>query len=122
MIAKLIATAVLGIITTQTALAGTPSASILVGDQRLACEATMCLLAATRPQECNESINRYYRIKAKTVQKLATARADFLELCPKSELFRGREKAMLNVEWPKSPLSARGTRYRTAWGTAGDEA
>ena len=82
MVAKLMFVVALGLITNHAAYAGGPS--VLQGDARLACEATMCLLASSQPTECDESLKKYFSIKAKKSKNLAKARSDFLKQCPKS--------------------------------------
>jgi hypothetical protein len=63
---------------------------ILTGEKRLACEATMCLSQNHgRPEECKESIKKYFAIKIKNSlghldpRKTLEARKNFLKLCPK---------------------------------------
>lgn len=80
MIVKIMAMAALGVISTQTVQA---APAVLTGDTRLACEATMCLLAASKPSECNASLKRYFSITSKKAKKQAKARANFLKKCPK---------------------------------------
>lgn len=66
------------------AAAGTANAQAeLTGDTRLACEAILCLAAPSKPSECNNSLKKYFSIKAKKAKDLAKARASFLKLCPK---------------------------------------
>lgn len=59
----------------------------LGGDERTACEVILCLASSKRPSECNNSLKKYFGIKAfthgvydpvKTIKK----RLNFLELCP----------------------------------------
>ncbi len=57
---------------------------LLTGDARLACEAILCLSSAERPNECAESLHRYFSIKLKKPYKTIQARKDFLNLCPSS--------------------------------------
>lgn len=61
----------------------TQAGNVLTGDERLACEATLCLLAPSAPSECNNSLKKYFSIKAKKSKNTAKARANFLALCPK---------------------------------------
>lgn len=62
---------------------------VLTGEKRLACEATLCLTQnAGRPDECQESIKKYFAIKIKKAgsldpKKTLEARKNFLKLCPK---------------------------------------
>lgn len=37
----------------------------LQGDEKLSCEAILCLSTSSRPSECSESINRYFSISLK---------------------------------------------------------
>ena len=55
---------------------------ILTGDTKLACEAIMCLSSSDRPEECNESIQKYFSINHKKPQDTLKARQDFLNKCP----------------------------------------
>jgi hypothetical protein len=55
---------------------------MLTGDTKLACEAILCLSSGQRPDECNESIQKYFSIKAKKPQDTIKARQNFLNLCP----------------------------------------
>lgn len=54
----------------------------LQGDQRLACEAILCLAASTRPQECVPAIRRYFSISYRRFSSTLRGRLDFLNLCP----------------------------------------
>jgi len=58
---------------------------ILTGDTRLACEAIMCLVSGSRPDECQPSIDRYFSIRHKRLHKTINARRNFLEMCPSSD-------------------------------------
>lgn len=55
---------------------------LLTGDNRLACEALLCLSSGERPAECNPSLNRYFNISKKKWSDTLKARRDFLKLCP----------------------------------------
>ena len=55
----------------------------LEGDQRLACEAILCLAASKRPHECEPSIRRYFSFNAKKLADRRKKRMSFLQLCPK---------------------------------------
>lgn len=58
----------------------------LTGDEKLACEALLCLsAAAVRPGECAPSLQRLFSIVKKTATRTARARGDFLNMCPKVE-------------------------------------
>ena len=69
------------------AVAGLPNYNqgndLLQGDQRLACEAILCLSQGFTSGECRNSIKRYYSIKARKAWKTAKLRRNFLNLCPK---------------------------------------
>ncbi len=54
----------------------------LQGDEKLACEALLCLAASTRPAECAPSIRRYFSISYRKFWKTLQGRLDFLNLCP----------------------------------------
>lgn len=58
---------------------------VLTGDTRLACEATLCLAAGTRPGECAPSLSRYFGINKRKWSDTVRARASFLNLCPVSD-------------------------------------
>ena len=58
---------------------------VLTGDTRLACEATLCLAASTRPSECSPSLSRYFSIHKRKWSDTVRARASFLNLCPVSD-------------------------------------
>jgi len=57
---------------------------VLDGDQRLACEAMLCLASVTRPAECAASLTRYFSISMRRFRDTVRARANFLRLCPVS--------------------------------------
>ena len=61
------------------------SQQVLEGDQRLACEATMCLLAGQRPDQCEPSIRRYFSISHRRPSDTLNGRMNFLRLCPRSD-------------------------------------
>lgn len=54
----------------------------LQGDERLACEAVMCLSTSKRPHECHPAIKRYFSISLRKPWKTIEARIQFLEQCP----------------------------------------
>lgn len=56
--------------------------NLLTGDTKLSCEAILCLSSGERPDECNESIQKYFSIQAKKPQDTIKARQNFLKLCP----------------------------------------
>lgn len=61
---------------------------ILTGEKKLACEATLCLMANDgQPHECTEALEEYFKIKVEKSgsfdpDETREARKDFLELCP----------------------------------------
>ena len=62
-----------------------PDMSLLTGDERLACEAILCLSSGTRPSECQPSIKRYFSIVKRTTSRTLNARRDFLKQCPAAD-------------------------------------
>lgn len=59
---------------------------MLTGDEKLACEAILCLSSSTRPSECNPSLERYFGIRKLKWSDTVRARANFLDLCPLDEM------------------------------------
>lgn len=59
-------------------------ADLLGGDERLACEAILCLSSGERPTECSASLSRYFSISAKKWKDTIKKREKFLKLCPAS--------------------------------------
>lgn len=59
-----------------------PGTELLTGDNRLACEAVLCLSTATRPGECGPALARYFGIRHKKWNDTLRARQNFLKLCP----------------------------------------
>lgn len=55
---------------------------LLVGDEKLACEAILCLASGVQPAACQPSLSRYFNIVKRTVSATLTARVNFLNLCP----------------------------------------
>lgn len=55
------------------------------GDQKLACEAILCLSSGSRPNECTPSLQRYFSIRHKKPGKTIEARHDFLRQCPSAQ-------------------------------------
>lgn len=55
---------------------------LLVGDEKLACEAILCLATGVQPAACTPSINRLYSIVLRNWSKTLSARKAFLALCP----------------------------------------
>lgn len=59
-------------------------AQVLTGDQRLACEALLCLAAgANAPRECSNALAKYAALQAPTTLQTLALRKNFLQLCPK---------------------------------------
>lgn len=56
--------------------------STLSGDEKLSCEAILCLSTSSRPSECNESIRKYFSISFKRWSDTVSARRAFLNICP----------------------------------------
>lgn len=54
----------------------------LQGDEKLACEALLCLAASTRPTECIPPIRRYFSISYRRFSDTLRGRLNFLNLCP----------------------------------------
>ena len=54
----------------------------LQGDEKLSCEAILCLSTSARPSECSESISRYFSISLKKWSDTIKARRNFLNICP----------------------------------------
>lgn len=54
----------------------------LQGDQKLACEALLCLSTSTRPAECTPSLQRYFSISFRKFSDTLRGRMNFLNLCP----------------------------------------
>ncbi len=59
-------------------------AQVLTGDQRLACEARLCLAAgANAPRECSTALAKYAALQGQTALQTLALRKNFLQLCPK---------------------------------------
>jgi len=56
--------------------------AMLEGDEKLACEALLCLAASTRPAECMPSIRKYFSISYRRFSDTLRGRLNFLNLCP----------------------------------------
>lgn len=50
------------------------------GDERLSCEAMLCL-SGVSPSECGPALEKYYGINGRDAE---SRRAEFLSLCPKA--------------------------------------
>jgi hypothetical protein len=55
---------------------------VMEGDEKLACEAILCLAASSRPAECAPSIRRFFSISFRRFSDTLRGRANFLNLCP----------------------------------------
>ncbi|WP_373746161.1 TrbM/KikA/MpfK family conjugal transfer protein [Neisseria dentiae] len=63
-----------------------PVEQLMSGDERLACEAIMCLSnPASQPTECNSALKKFNSIKFKYAHDTVTARRNFLNKCPASD-------------------------------------
>ncbi|HQY59253.1 MAG: TrbM/KikA/MpfK family conjugal transfer protein [Nitrospira sp.] len=68
----------------QTLMTPPAQAQVLTGDQRLACEALLCLAAgANAPRECSNALAKYAALQAQTALQTLALRKNFLQLCPK---------------------------------------
>lgn len=67
------------------ALADDNNADVFTGDTKLSCEAILCLSTGKRPDECEPSLTRYFKINEKTFTKTIKERKKFLKLCPASD-------------------------------------
>lgn len=66
------------------------SADILSGDEKLSCEALLCLSSGQRPSECNPSLDKYFSINHKKLSKTIRKRKEFLDICPTGD-YVGRD-------------------------------
>lgn len=68
----------------QVSLTPRAQAQVLTGDQRLACEALLCLAAgANAPRQCSNALAKYTALQAQTALQTLALRKTFLQLCPK---------------------------------------
>lgn len=65
------------------------------GDQRLACEALLCLTFGWGESECRPAIKRFFSIWTWKPSRLFDMRMSFLGLCP-SEMARGDQALIVN--------------------------
>lgn len=64
----------------------TSANKLMGGDERLACEAIMCLAnPASQPEECSKALAKFHSIKHKYGHDTVTARRNFLKKCPTSD-------------------------------------
>lgn len=76
------------IVLAQTSITPRVQAQVLTGDQRLACEARLCLAAgANAPRECSNALAKYAALQAQTAVQTLALRKNFLQLCPKRNAF-----------------------------------
>lgn len=54
----------------------------LQGDEKLACEALLCLSTSSRLAECAPSLQRYFSISYKKFSDTLRGRMNFLNMCP----------------------------------------
>lgn len=57
----------------------------LTDEQKLACEAILCLSTGTPPSECDAALDYFYSIKRKKPSDTRDARKSFLKKCPDSD-------------------------------------
>lgn len=55
---------------------------LLEGNEKLACEAILCLSTGSPPHECSPSLKKYFSIEKRKLRDTIRARLDFLQLCP----------------------------------------
>lgn len=67
-----------------TTLPGRPilAANQSEGDEKLSCEAILCLSTGQRPGACAPALERYFSIKKRKLADTIRARKSFLEICP----------------------------------------
>ena len=81
---------------------------VLEGDERLACEATMCLASGKKPHECDPALKKFYSIKHKKRYKEIAKRRDFLDLCEEAEGGDDENNAQLMRNWQDALSQGRG--------------
>ena len=93
------------------------SGGLLEGDERLACEATMCLMASPEHRHksyCKKSIAKYLAIRHKKWHKTVEARRDFLKKCPSDDDEKNqRIEKIVNQDYPD--CSAAGLNKTYYW-------
>ncbi len=67
---------VVALLSTQT------NADQLSADTKLSCQAILCLSSATPPDECSDSLKRYFSIWDWDAATMVQDRVDFLNQCP----------------------------------------
>ncbi len=78
-------TVALTIMVMSTLVAIAAADGVLEGDEKLACEAILCLSSGTNPAECSPSLSKYFSIRARKPSDTFKARKNFLSLCPRSD-------------------------------------
>ncbi|MBO4577005.1 MAG: hypothetical protein J5680_07855 [Neisseriaceae bacterium] len=93
------------------------SGGLLQGDERLACEATMCLMASPEHRHksyCKKSIAKYLAIRHKKWHKTVEARRDFLKKCPSDDEDKNKRiEQIVNNDYPD--CSAAGLNKTFYW-------
>ena len=93
------------------------SGGLLQGDERLACEATMCLMASPEHRHksyCKKSIAKYMAIRHKKWHKTVEARRDFLKKCPSDDEDKNKRiEQIVNNDYPD--CSAAGLNKTYYW-------
>lgn len=74
---------------------GKANTDIFEGDQRLACEALLCLTVGWGESECRPAINKFFSIWSWKPSRLFSKRMGFLELCP-SEINTHKQSLIVN--------------------------
>lgn len=59
--------------------------TVLTGDTRWACEAILCLVTTSPPTECTPALKKYFSISFQKFKDTARGRANFLNMCPRSD-------------------------------------
>ncbi len=81
---KIMLFAVTLVVLAQISMTPRAQAQVLTGDQRLACEALLCLAAgANAPLECSKPLAKYAALQGQTALQTLALRKNFLLLCPK---------------------------------------
>ncbi len=60
-------------------------------EQEVACEVVLCLSSGQRPDECDESLKKYFKIKGKKPWKTLKKRKRFLKKCPSGD-YEGKDE------------------------------
>lgn len=91
------------------------------GDERLACEAILCLAASTRPAECAPSIRRYFSISYRRFSDTLRGRMNFLNLCPTGSApgMTPLKNALVNGAGRCDAPSLNASNWSVSWGGDG---